>query len=80
MSRLTMGILDHSNRGNLALELQCQLLQLSGVWHFIGLEGGIVPNDGGDPILHVSLDLHRRPFLEPAKERAGDDRRAATLQ
>jgi len=45
------------------------------VWHCIQLKCGIVPDDGGGPLLHISLDLRRGPFLEPAKERAGDDRR-----
>ena len=75
-SRLTTGIiLGLGNRGNLVVELLCQSLQASGVWHFIRIESGIVPDDGGCPLLHISLDLRRGPFLEPAKERAGDDRR-----
>ena len=73
MSCLTTGILGLKNRGNLVVELRCQLLQGSGVWHFIRIESGILPDDGGCPLLHISLDLRRGPFLEPAKERAGDD-------
>jgi len=62
------------NRGNHVVELRCQSLQLSEVWHCIRLEQGIVSDDGRGPLLHISLDLCRGPFLEPAKERAGNDK------
>jgi len=74
-SRLTTGILGLGNRGNLVVELRCQSLQRSEVWHCIRLEHGIVSDDGRGPLLHISLDLRRGPFLEPAKERAGNNRR-----
>ena len=74
-SRLMTRILGLGNRGNFVVELRCQSVQLSEVWHCIRLKHGIVSDDGRGPLLHISLDLRRGPFLEPAKERAGNNRR-----
>ena len=74
MSRLATGILGLGNHGNLVVELRCQSLQRSEVWHCIRLEHGIVSDNGRGPLLHISLDLRWGPFLEPAKERAGNNR------